>query len=70
MREQKQIKARLYVDVTYDPRITDGESVANALDQLMETALSTPDILDEYGNPDIGAFYVLEDPLRSKKRRR
>ena len=51
-------KATLTLDITYDPNITDADSVAVALDKLMETALSTPDILDEYGSPEIGAFYV------------
>ena len=52
----------LKVDVTYDPDLTDAESLASALDILMETALSTPDILDDYGNPQIGDFWVLHDP--------
>jgi hypothetical protein len=50
--------ARLYLDVDYDESVTDAEGVANALDTLLETAMSTPEILDEYGNPDVGAFYV------------
>ncbi len=52
------MKATLTIDVEYDPDITDDESLASALDRLMETALSTPDILDDYGNPQIGAFFV------------
>ncbi len=53
------MKSTLTIDVEYDPHITDDESLASALDRLMETALSTPDILDEYGNPRVGQFFVL-----------
>ena len=28
------------------------------MDQLLETALATPDILDDYGNPKVGEFFV------------
>ena len=41
----------LYVDVTYDPATTDPDSLATALDRLLETALSTVGILSEYGDP-------------------
>jgi hypothetical protein len=44
--------------VTFDPTVTDAESVCSGLDRLMETALSTEGILDEYGNPSIGEFEV------------
>lgn len=53
--------ARLYVDVRYDRKITDDESLAIALDRLLETALSTPGILDDYANPEIGDFFVASD---------
>lgn len=36
----------LHVD--YDPKKTDPEALATALDRLLETALSTPGILEEY----------------------
>jgi hypothetical protein len=52
----------LTVDVQYDPDVTDPESIASALDRLMDTALSTPDILSEYGNPQIGQFFVVAEP--------
>jgi hypothetical protein len=32
----------------------DGDTIGNAVDVLLETALSTPGILDDLGNPDIG----------------
>jgi hypothetical protein len=46
----------LQIDVTYDDRMTDPESLAVAMDRLLETALSTPAILEDYGNPTIGEF--------------
>ncbi len=52
------MKSTLTIDVEYDPDITDDESLACALDRLLETALSTPGILDEYGGPRIGQFFV------------
>jgi len=53
--------AEFTVSVIYDENKTDADSVASALDTLMETALSTPDILSEYGNPQVGEFYVNHD---------
>jgi hypothetical protein len=38
--------------------VTDDESVARALDRLMESALSTPGILDEYGDVEVGEFLI------------
>jgi hypothetical protein len=32
----------------------DGDTIGNAVDTLLETALSTPGILDDLGNPEIG----------------
>lgn len=50
---------RLYIDVSYDDAVTDIESLASGLDILLETAYSSPEILDDYGNPSIDSFYVL-----------
>ena len=50
--------AMLKLPVTFDDNITDAEGVATAVDKLLETALSTPGILDDYGNPQIGQAYV------------
>jgi hypothetical protein len=44
------------VEVDFDPEVTDDEGLSNGLDTLLETAMSTPDILDDYGNPDVGPF--------------
>jgi hypothetical protein len=51
-------KATLTVEVHYNKRITDPESLATAMDRLLEMALSTPGILDDYGNPRVGEFFV------------
>ena len=42
--------------------MTDPDSLACAMDRLLETALSTPDILSEYGNPKVGEFFVAKEP--------
>ncbi|MCE9553860.1 MAG: hypothetical protein K8T91_10870 [Planctomycetes bacterium] len=55
-------KATLTVEVTYDPEVTDAESIANAADRLLETAVSTPGILEEYGSPTFDSFYVASAP--------
>lgn len=55
------------ITVNYDPDITTSDSVGHAVDTLLETALDTPGILDEYGSPDIsctdgGLQHMLEQP--------
>ena len=52
------MKTTLTVEIEYDPAATGPEGLACAMDRLLETALSTPDILDEYGNPTVGEFFV------------
>ena len=52
------MKTTLTVDIEYDPAWTDPEGLACAMDRLMETALSTPGILDDYQNPKVGEFLV------------
>ncbi len=54
------MKARLYLDVEFDESKTDAESVATALDRVLETGMSTPGVLDEYGDPTAGEFFVLD----------
>jgi hypothetical protein len=46
------------VDVEFDDSVTDPEALASAADRLMETALSTPGIMEEYGDPRFGEFFV------------
>jgi hypothetical protein len=55
------MKIMLTVEIEYDPATTDPEGLACAMDRLLETALSTPDILDEFGNPTVGGFYVVKE---------
>lgn len=50
-------KTTLTVQVTYDPDKTDPESIASAADRLLETVLSTPGIMAEYGDPKFDEFY-------------
>jgi hypothetical protein len=56
------MKATFTVDIEFDERQTDVEAIASALDRLMATALSTPGIMDEYGDPRIGEFFVAPEP--------
>ena len=55
------MKTTLTVEIDYDPAMTDPEGLACAMDRLLETALSTPDIFDEYGNPTVGEFFVAKE---------
>jgi len=56
-------KTTLTVDVEYDPDMTDPEGLATAMARLLETALALPGVLDEYGNPAVGEFFVAPDDL-------
>lgn len=51
-------RTTLTVDIQYDERRTDPDALACAMDRLMETALSTPGILDECANPTVHEFRV------------
>lgn len=50
----------LAVSVEYDGDATDSDSLCGALDTLLETALSTPGILDEYGPVKVGSFVIAD----------
>lgn len=52
--------ATLQLTVRYNPELTDPDALCSALDQLLETSMSTTDILDEYGNPSVSEFSVVE----------
>jgi len=55
--------ALLQIPVEYDPAVTDADGIANASDILLETALSRPGVLDEYGNPRFGSLLIaVESP--------
>ena len=58
-------KTILTVEIQYDPTKTDPEGLACAMDRLLETALSTPDILEEYGNLRVGEFFVASETAMS-----
>ena len=55
------MKTTLTVEIEYDPATTDPEGLACAMDRLLETALSTPGIMEEYGNPTVGEFFVAKE---------
>lgn len=62
------MKALLFVAIDFDDKITGAETVATALDQLLKTALSTPSVLDDCGNPRVSEFFALPDEeLRAAK---
>ena len=52
------MKTTLTVDIDYNPKKTDPDGLARAMDRLVETMLSTPGIMQEYGNPRVGEFFV------------
>ena len=52
------------IDVRYDPDVTHPDGLATALDRLLETALSTPGILDDHGNPRVGEFLAIASLIR------
>ena len=51
-------KTTLTVELEYDPARTDPEGLASAMNRLLETVLSTPGIMEEYGDPKVGEFFV------------
>jgi hypothetical protein len=64
------MKTTLTVEIEYDPKMTDPEGLACAMDRLLETALSTPDIFSDYGNPRLGEFFLATEgttPLTPKE---
>jgi hypothetical protein len=52
------MKTKLSIDVEFDGDKTDPESLASAADTLLQTALSTPGVLDECGDPQFGEFVI------------
>lgn len=54
--------ATMTIDVTYDEGLTDPDALSTALDTLLVTALSTPGILDEYGDLSVGDFRSIAAP--------
>lgn len=60
MATPKKSSVELVVKVYFDKSKTDEESVAYAMDTLIETAISTPGILDDYGDVGICASRILK----------
>ncbi|HBO44909.1 MAG TPA: hypothetical protein DD670_13470 [Planctomycetaceae bacterium] len=60
-------KTTLLIDVRYDADVTDPDGLATALDRLLETALSTPGILDDHGNPRVGDFSSVASLIRKNQ---
>lgn len=56
--ELHQVRDSFCVDVVYDKRVTDADTVAAALGQLLDTVTSTPGILDEEGIVTVEDFFV------------
>ena len=56
------MKARFYFDVKFPKRATDAESLASALDNVMDAGMSAlDDCWDEYGGkPQVGKVFVLD----------
>jgi hypothetical protein len=59
----------LEVSLDFDPGVTDPESLATAMDRLLETALSTPGIFEDYGNPRVGEFFVARRRRRHRSQK-
>lgn len=57
-------KTKLTLEVEYDANLTDGEGLAVAFDRLLETALSTPGIMDDHGSVklDPNGFQSVNEP--------
>jgi hypothetical protein len=54
------MKARLYFDVQFNGHKTDPEGLASAMETLIETAMSTPGVMEEHGDPNVGECFVLD----------
>jgi len=61
------MKTKLSIEVEFNDEQTDAESLASAADTLLQTALSTPGVLDEFGNPQFCEF-VIERPAANRHR--
>jgi hypothetical protein len=48
-------------EVQYDETKTDSDAITCALEVVLETGLSTPGILEEYGTVEVGPFGVKDE---------
>jgi len=56
------MKAILTIEIEFDENKTDADAVGVAVDTLIETAMTIPGVLEEYGDPgsfSIGQTYIL-----------
>lgn len=60
------VTAFLRIPVEYDPALADAEGIASAADTLLETALSMPGLLDNFGNPRFGSFLIAAESPNGK----
>jgi hypothetical protein len=67
----------LQISVEYDDEVTSADAVLTAFDIMMDTALTTKDLLDDLGPIDVGSFEEVidgskipteEDVLRGKSK--
>ena len=63
------MKQAFTIEVTFDKTKTNAELVAPALDWLMKTALSTPGVLDECGEIQVGEICPVEEEWVPSKRK-
>lgn len=61
MNQKEKKCVELRVKVFYEPDKTDDESIATAMDILIENAISTPGILDDYGDVGVCAFTIAHE---------
>ena len=57
------------IEVTFDESVTDVDAVSCALDTLLETAMGTPGILDEYeyGPVLVGYFFPPDEAFHKEQ---
>ncbi len=61
------MKTKLSIEVEFNGDKTDADSLASAADTLLQTALSTPGVLDDFGDPQFGEFCVEQAESRHRQ---
>lgn len=56
--------AKLLLEVDYNPDTIDPDQLAEELDRVLKTGLSTPGILDACGEVEVGEFFPIEEDPR------
>jgi hypothetical protein len=57
------------VNVDYDDRCTTPDALGDALSRLIDTALSTPGILDNHGRVEVGEFEIPRSNVTTRSSR-